>query len=432
LVNPIEILSCILNEYGHPEIGAANLDQLVERLTHHQFIDIEFTTSFLLTYRFFTTPKIFLQCLRRRFSETPTAKGEENSTQDKENIQRLVQHQVSQVLIRWVKSRVSSYDFDDIQSEFNKEALSFIDELKQNPYCSPNIILSLEQRLKRGPGSNEPLSPFSPLGYTQAKVVSSQAELPLADDISIMMGEGFSDIRGFDVQIISNLLTSIDYEIFKRIHPCEFLKQGWNNSNSDKLAPNINAMTTRFNDIGNWVVYEVLTGQTPKDRVQFIMHFVQVAKMLHSMNNFNGMCAILSGLNNASVIRLKRTFMRLAKKEKSTCLEELTKLVQGEENFRSLREMWASVEPPAIPFLAITLKDLTFLEDGNPDHLEGGGINFYKWRKIAEVIQLLLEYQHLPYTIETNNTIQSYVHNKIEIAKQLGSKGLHKLSSKCE
>jgi len=396
---------------------------------------VEFTSSFLLTYRFFTTPLTFLNCLKARYLASTPSKNDATTTEEQETIQQLVRVRVTQVLIRWVKSRVSSYDFDDPDSELNKQTLEFVEEIKPNLYASSSALSAIEQRLKRKPGHNEPLSPLSPLAsqqsYTTVRVPSIPNLAPSLD-FSLMEEDAQLDIRNFEVGTIAEYLTAIDFEYFRRIHPCEFLKQGWSNVNSAQLAPNILSMTGRFNDIGNWVVFEVLNGSTHKDRVQIILHFVQVAKTLQRMNNFNGMCAVISGLNNSSVTRLKRTFTRLAKKEKNTGGDEMTKLAQGEDNFRSLRELWSNVEPPAIPFLAITLKDLTFLEDGNPDLLEDGGINFYKWRKIAEVIQEVLEYQHLPYTPVINQVLQSYIQSKAEQAKELGTHGLYKLSKRCE
>lgn len=37
----------------------------------------------------------------------------------------------------------------------------------------------------------------------------------------------------------------------------------------------------------------------------------------------------------------------------------------------------SSVAPPKIPYIGTSLADLTFIEDGNPDHLDGM-INFTK------------------------------------------------------
>jgi len=183
---------------------------------------------------------------------------------------------------------VSSYDFDDPDSELNKQTLDFVEEIKPNLYASSSALLAIEQRLKRKPGPNEPLSPLSPLASPQQTITSVRApsyNLGPPIDFSLMEEDAQLDIRNFDVGTIAEFLTAHDFEYFRRIHPCEFLKQGWSNA-STVLAPNIISMTNRFNDIGNWVVFEVLNGSTHKDRVQIILHFVQVAKTLQRMNNF--------------------------------------------------------------------------------------------------------------------------------------------------
>jgi hypothetical protein len=117
----------------------------------------------------------------------------------------------------------------------------------------------------------------------------------------------------------------------------------------------------------------------------------KVAKTLQKMNNLNGMCAVIGGLNNSSVTRLKKTFQvrkiiiilspspslsfssfpffsfssfciyvifqRLAKyPEIQSVHEELTLIAQGTDNHRKLRELWSAIEPPAIPYLGKKLE----------------------------------------------------------------------------
>ena len=79
-----------------------------------------------------------------------------------------------------------------------------------------------------------------------------------------------------------------------------------------------------------------------------------------------------------------------------------------------------------------TLKDLTFIEDGNPDQLEGVGINFYKWRLVSDVIQEALQYQYIPYPYPSDTIVRSYLTAHIGKAVQLGDDGLYKQSKKVE
>jgi len=79
---------------------------------------------------------------------------------------------------------------------------------------------------------------------------------------------------------------------------------------------------------------------------------------------------------------------------------------------------------------------LTFIEDGNPDFLQGGGINFYKWRKVADVVNDILLFQTVPYPPPEHALVikkaEFYLHKSIQIASSLGSTGLFKISKKFE
>jgi hypothetical protein len=75
---------------------------------------------------------------------------------------------------------------------------------------------------------------------------------------------------------------------------------------------------------------------------------------------------------------------------------------------------------------------LTFIEDGNPDKLDGVGINFYKWRLEYEVIQDVLAFQQISYPYTSDPNVKAYLQMHITKAVQLGEDGLYKQSKKHE
>jgi len=77
------------------------------------------------------------------------------------------------------------------------------------------------------------------------------------------------------------------------------------------------------------------------------------------------------------------------------------------------------------------LTDLTFIEDGHPDFLEGSGgqyINFIKCRQMAVVIQDIQQYQQKCYSFHEVPAIQEYL-KKLE---HLDEDELYKLSLTAE
>jgi son of sevenless-like protein len=80
--------------------------------------------------------------------------------------------------------------------------------------------------------------------------------------------------------------------------------------------------------------------------------------------------------------------------------ELLRKLMSSDGNYEAFRTALHSESPPSIPYLGMYLTDLTFIEDGNPDKLADGLINFAKRRRIATVILEIQQYQHTPYALQ--------------------------------
>jgi len=62
-------------------------------------------------------------------------------------------------------------------------------------------------------------------------------------------------------------------------------------------------------------------------------------------------------------------------------------------------------------FSGVYLTDLTFLEDGNADKLEGDLINFVKRKKLALVIQEIQQYQQLPYHFDLSAECREYLND---------------------
>ena len=52
----------------------------------------------------------------------------------------------------------------------------------------------------------------------------------------------------------------------------------------------------------------------------------------------------------------------------------------SQNNYKRCRDRLSTIPTPAVPYIGVFLKDLTFICDGNPDYLMGGLINVHKRR----------------------------------------------------
>lgn len=86
---------------------------------------------------------------------------------------------------------------------------------------------------------------------------------------------------------------------------------------------------------------------------------------LSLLNNFNTLAAVLAGLNLHSVERIKALWSKLPEADQER-LEELNDIVAPKKNYSFYRGRIKEVYGgPALPYVAVYLRDLTFIEDGN-------------------------------------------------------------------
>ena len=130
---------------------------------------------------------------------------------------------------------------------------------------------------------------------------------------------------------------------------------------------------------------------------------------LKALNNLNGVMEVMAGLANASVKRLKKAWARVDSK----LIAEYDSLKALTSNFKAysmLRNHLHICKPPCIPYIGVSLTDLTFIEDGNEDDIDGL-IHFKKRAMSAKIIQGLLQYQHEPYPFDVSLPIAHYLLN---------------------
>eukprot|EP00009_Paramoeba_aestuarina_P001298 CAMPEP_0201510600 /NCGR_PEP_ID=MMETSP0161_2-20130828/3219_1 /ASSEMBLY_ACC=CAM_ASM_000251 /TAXON_ID=180227 /ORGANISM="Neoparamoeba aestuarina, Strain SoJaBio B1-5/56/2" /LENGTH=867 /DNA_ID=CAMNT_0047905791 /DNA_START=89 /DNA_END=2692 /DNA_ORIENTATION=- len=201
-------------------------------------------------------------------------------------------------------------------------------------------------------------------------------------------------------------MTKVETTIFTLILPKEYL--AWNKKNRDVLAPNISHMIQHFNEVSNWVRTQMVTIPRKEARIKMLQKFIRIMEELYKLNNFNGMMEILSGINSSPVRRMKKTFEGIGKSytKRFTVIENL---LAHAHSYRNYRAHLKSIIPPCIPYLGVSLTDLTFILDGNPDYVENDLVHFFKWRKVSEIIRELKDYQTAQYQLVSSPAISLFL-----------------------
>jgi len=236
---------------------------------------------------------------------------------------------------------------------------------------------------------------------------------------------GFIELLDFTTQELARQFTLLDQEAFNKIKPWEFFNLGWTKKDCEKRSPNILKFISRFNQVSNWISAELLQIADPKKRATTLAFFVDLAKEFETLNNFNGVMEVLSGLSQSSISRLSHTWEASGK-----TLDDLNKYTLG--NFKLLREKLGQ-SGACIPYLGVYLSDLTFVEEGNEDVLPNSLdlINFDKCRKNAKIIQKLQQFQYEPYALNPVPEVFEFI-EKIYLQKPYDEKLLYNLSMKIQ
>ena len=148
-------------------------------------------------------------------------------------------------------------------------------------------------------------------------------------------------------------LALVDHALYRSIQPNELLHMNWTKSATKKQkSPNVLNMIGQFNQLGQWVVSAVITTYDATERTRLLQFIIRVAYESYKLHNLNSAMAIVSGLRNSNVIRLKSTWNGLPS-ESWDMWEEVTEKFVLNDNFASLRAIAKTTQPPLIPYLGV-------------------------------------------------------------------------------
>lgn len=378
-------------EHEGGQILCATLDRLVQELTSHENYDSDFLFSFMLTYRSITTSRVLWQKLVQRYNFPPPPRCtlEEFMKFKKDKLDR-IRIRVTQAIKYWLEHHF--YDFDSELLECFHSGLIMMENSKGEAFA----------KMLRGT--------FSKIQKDTAEIRSTaSAPKPM---FPLTMKIIKRSILKWPELEIARQMALLDFEIFSRIRPKECLNQSWAKENRAQQAPNIHAIIQRFNTFSSWVGTTVVQQEDVKKRADIITKFIKIAEKLDELNDFNGVYAVISGLNLSGIYRLKKTW-ELIKPEDKQMYDQLSLLLSRDKNFKHIRTKIKQINPPCIPYVGLYLTDLTFIEDGNPKMINNK-FNFMKCRKFSMVIRDLQTYQQTPYNfIEVKELREQLLNLKI-------------------
>ncbi|KAI8093459.1 ras guanine nucleotide exchange factor domain-containing protein [Halteromyces radiatus] len=382
-------------------VKGGTLMALVVRLTLHDYLDMNFINTFLLTYRSFCSSMELLKLLEKRYTGTPPEGLTEQELEIWRNKKlKLIRLRVFNVLKNW------------LEQYYNEDDHMILDELLEFTTTTIRSTLrfsaeQLERLIKKRKEAT---------GDGLKKMVLT---LPTAPPVPILpRNRKKFRLMDIDALELARQMTIMDFKLYSSIRPVECLNKAWSKDAAEDqahVAVNIRASIEYCNQVTSWVSDAILSQSEVKKRVTLIKHWVQIAERCRQLNNFNTCMAILSAFDNSAVGRLKRTWEMVGARTNQV-LSQIRRLMGANRNFTEYRAIIHSINPPCIPFLGIYLQDLTFIEDGNADYLKTSKdmINFAKRAKTAEVIREIQQYQSTYYQLTPVDEIQAFIQTNLQ------------------
>ncbi|KAK4687519.1 son of sevenless, partial [Tremellales sp. Uapishka_1] len=399
----------------------ASLSVLVEKMTPHDAtVDPTFWTTFFLTFRSFTTPTTMLEAVVQRYDLQPPQAMTFGPREQAIWIERKVvpvRLRIYNFLKAWLEGFWKSED--DAVLEY---MMTFARDIMGStlPAMAPRLMDAIQRRMD-APFSSGVIASEKSASMDRERSRSVSAPLALGSvglpPTPIITKSLHSHLRNpsaninitdFDTLELARQFTIMESKLFGAIIPDDLLQSG------KRSIRELKALSTLSNQVTGWVADNILNEQDAKRRAALVKFYIKLADKCLGMNNFSTLFAVLAGLNNSTILRLKKTWDALSTKYKLT-MERLNEVIVHTKNHQNYRNRLRDVSGPCLPFMGLVLSDITFTADGNPSKrpsvLAPGLdlINFDKYCKLAKIALDFKRFQ-IPFNFVELVDVQAFLH----------------------
>ncbi|KAG6113714.1 hypothetical protein E4U14_001634 [Claviceps sp. LM454 group G7] len=216
----------------------------------------------------------------------------------------------------------------------------------------------------------------------------------------------FMDISDYEV---ADELTRIDWIMFSSIRIRDFVRHvslSAAQRNKCRSLQNVNHMISHFNHVAKWVANMILLRDKAKHRAQMLEKFMNIALRLRQLNNYNGLAAVLAGINGTAIHRLTQT-RALVSSEVQKRFARLLLLMGTQKSHFAYRLAWENSPLPRIPFIPLHRRDLVTAEEGSKTIIGSNDdrINWKKFEVLGEILLPIMKSQGTAYPNLTKHNV---------------------------
>jgi hypothetical protein len=290
-----------------------------------------------------------------------------------------------------VRQRTKSHDFEEEMNKLTVDEDAMGEEMERKESHADSTL------------SGRPDSPAQSLSPSlntvedyerEAATMIPRANLPLTKfRYHIFMDTSDDDF--------ADEMTRIDWVMFSSIRMRDLVRHvslPLEQRKKCKSLTNVERMVSHFNHIAKWVANMILMRDKAKHRAQMLEKFMIIALKLRLLNNYNGLAAVLAGINGTAIHRLAQT-RALVSPDVQKRFARLVLLMGTQKSHFAYRLAWENSPLPRIPFIPLHRRDLVSAEEGSRTFVGANGerINWKKFEVLSEVILPIMKSQVVPY-----------------------------------
>ena len=221
------------------------------------------------------------------------------------------------------------------------------------------------------------------------------------DELNIIKTSIISDkknyfcVTDYKIEQIGEQLISVYKNTLYRIESKELYNAIFTKNEKYIKSPNIMDNIQKFNNLIFFIVEDILSYDTPKDRAKIIDQWVLIAKYCKSRKDQSNCLAINSALNHYIITGLDQTLINL-KPSTKIIMKEIMDYCSLEGNYKIFREEIKNIKKDEfyLPYLGIILRDFIFFEEKGKYITQGNMVNFEKIEKVQNSIDTFFEFKN--------------------------------------
>ncbi|KAF2658384.1 ras GEF [Lophiostoma macrostomum CBS 122681] len=168
-------------------------------------------------------------------------------------------------------------------------------------------------------------------------------------------------------EAIAKEMTRIDWIMFSSIRPRDLVRHVSMNAEEKKRCKsleNVNRMIDHFNHVAYLVTNYILLRDKPKHRALMLEKWMNIARALRQLNNYNALGAVLAGIKGTAVHRLVAT-RDLVPQATGRTFMSIEILMGTQKSHFAYRLAWENSSAERIPYIPLHRRDLVSASEGN-------------------------------------------------------------------